>query len=230
MKKQDNPKVEETPLNIYQKLFEIRKELEYIQKGSKGYGYMYASEFDILKDVRPLLDKYGLFLKFDMEQPTIGESTRKITTAKDGTGEDYSTYHVQSAFKFTWINVENPDQTLTSTLYLQEIPGDPKKIGGMMTYAMKYFLLKTFQVPTADKELETFQNEKGNLSVSQVKQLYAELRGFDQIKEKVLSTYQLERLEDLPVEEFSKCIKRIKSSKADVTGGSNGNGNTAKAG
>ena len=53
--------------NIYQKLQKIQADIGHLTKTeeNKFQKYKYVSEYDILKNLRPLLNKYHLTLTFD---------------------------------------------------------------------------------------------------------------------------------------------------------------------
>jgi hypothetical protein len=54
--------------------------------------------------------------------------------------------------EFTWVNVDNPTETLTARWYGQGIDAGEKGVGKALTYAEKYYLLEFFHVPTGDAD------------------------------------------------------------------------------
>jgi hypothetical protein len=49
-------------MNIYQKLIEVRKEVPYLQKESKGYQFNYTGSSQVLGSLKTKMDELGLLL------------------------------------------------------------------------------------------------------------------------------------------------------------------------
>ena len=59
-------------MNLKQKLVEIRKSVEYLQKTERGnQGAMYVDPAVILQKIRSGMDKYGVLLYPEMSEPVI---------------------------------------------------------------------------------------------------------------------------------------------------------------
>jgi|SRR6185437_18523 len=93
----------ETPLNIYAKLQLIQSEVKELirTEENKFQKYKFFNELQILKLLRPLLQKYHLtiLLSDDISQPFIHE--------KDG-----KEHYVKYLKKLEIVDSENPDQKL----------------------------------------------------------------------------------------------------------------------
>ena len=138
-------------LNLYQKLVEIRKAVVYMQKDAQGFKYRYATEGALLEKIRPIMDKLGVFLEVDMPE---------VTGQK---GE-----YLKATLRFIWVNADNPAERLEKTVVLMDAGDiDVKKVGGLMTYGVKYFLYKFFNVETGNdpdenqEEKEVVEEAKG---------------------------------------------------------------------
>lgn len=138
-------------MNIYEKLIEVRKAVPYLQKASEGHQYKYVSSSQVLAAVRQRMDEVGLMLI-----PTI--TNTKVTTESDG---KRTTYFTELWIDFTWINAEKPDELLKSSWYGQgiDIAGE-KGVGKALTYAEKYYLLKTFNIATDKDDPDSFQDKQ----------------------------------------------------------------------
>lgn len=149
----------EKPMNIYQKLIEVRKCVPYLQKEAKGHQYNYVSSSQVLAAVRQKLDEVGLILMPEViGHNVIGdmvESTDKYNNIKHTT-----TYFTELDIKFMWVNADNPDETIALTWYGQgvDIAGE-KGVGKALTYAEKYFLLKQFNIATDKDDPDSFQGK-----------------------------------------------------------------------
>lgn len=150
-------------LNIYQKLLEVRKAVPYLQKSSEGHQYKYTGSSQVLSSVRQKLDEMGLLLTVKV----IGHNVLSETvenTDKYNNLKKTTTYFTELDLEFTWINTENPSETVVIPFYGQgvDIAGE-KGVGKALTYAEKYFILKQFNIATDKDDPDSFQkkNEQG---------------------------------------------------------------------
>lgn len=156
----------EQKLNLYQKLVEIRKSVDYLKKEAKGYQYSYTKESQVIAALRPKMDELGVFIETDMLKPEI---------KNDGI--------VEVGFEFRIVNAESPTETIVKHLYLQDTAGDPKKIGGLLTYAHRYFLLKFFEIATDEMDIDAFQDK--SLSTNVKKKEMATDKQIEALKERI---------------------------------------------
>jgi len=136
---------------IYEKLYEIRKEMPAILKSAVVRGNIkYRKLEDILKEVLPLLEKFKvLLLPSEVKFFTVG----KLTVRKATTGEITEYQHVSYVQKFTWVDIE--DGTTLDT----EIPTEgcdqtnqAKACKGANTTAQRTLFETTFLIPESDNE------------------------------------------------------------------------------
>lgn len=128
--------------NIYQKLQIIQTEIGELAKTeeNKFQKYKYVSEYEIFKVLRPLLDQQKLTLTFsdDNNFPFINEKQEKEWVIK---------YCKQMILT----NSENIQEQLTFNFWACGQNTDLAKAkGSAETYAIKYFLLKFFLIPTSE--------------------------------------------------------------------------------
>ncbi len=191
------------PMNIYQKLVEVRKNVEYVQKSSKGFNFKYADDTSILSLIRPAMDEHGLILEFEMEKPEL--INEKAT---------------QVGFVFTWINAENPEERIEKKIYLQTNVADPQKMGSLMTYANRYFLYRYFSVPTAEMDLDKYQQETtGRISVDQLAYIEKEINGNVELRERMLNWAQAADFGELKAHQFSAIKRSIEQYKKEDKNG-----------
>jgi len=160
---------------LLKKLLELQKSLAVVRNDAKGDGYTYASGEQVLGIARPKMDELGLILLQE-----IIESEHEHVLWKIRSGEKQQTF-VHTKFKFTWIDVDSGEKLVQ----LFEADGFnfwDKAAGSAMTYAERYFFMKTFHIPTDyldpnqmnEKEEIAVQPKKTNEADSQKRQLIAE--------------------------------------------------------
>ena len=143
----------ETKMNLYQKLVEIRKQVLYVQKDSKGFGTItYASGADIICAIRPKQDELNVILQqqvLALDFVSMQKGTSTISVPK------IEVIH-------TWIDGDNPsDRLVTHDFYFEDKMTGSQCIGAMKTYAERYFLYKFFQVATGADDIEKVYKENG---------------------------------------------------------------------
>lgn len=141
-------------LNVYQRLLHIENDLMYVAKNlSVGVGkssYKAVGEADVLKAVKPLEAKYGVY--------SYPSSRRIVESAVlENEATDYNNNKVikKSFFErietvYRFVNVDNPSEYIEITSYGDGIDTGDKSVGKACTYADKYALLKAYKIITGD--------------------------------------------------------------------------------
>jgi hypothetical protein len=137
-------------MNIYQKLIEVRKSVPYLKKESQGHQYQYTGSSQVLASVRAKMDELGLMLIAKV----TGHNLIEGKTAK-GAKE----YMTELDIEFTWVNAENLEETIVCPWYGQGVDNSEKGVGKALTYAEKYFMLKTFNIATDKDDPDAFQEK-----------------------------------------------------------------------
>ena len=129
-------------VNIYQKLVQIQSQTGQISKTEENkFGkYKYATEYQALEILKPLLDSQRLTLTFS-DNPEHFSSER--------TEEKWMVRYLKQAIL---TNSEKPEEQLTFHFWALGQNTDIAKAKGCAeTYAIKYFLTKFFLIPTTDE-------------------------------------------------------------------------------
>lgn len=156
-------------MNIYQKLIEVRKAVPYLKKDNSGYQFSYVSSSQTLGTVRAKMDEMGLLLV-----PRISSQNVSDHQTKKGDHEYFTEINVD----FTWVNSENPEETVTCPWYGQGLDNGEKGVGKALTYAEKYFLLKFFNIATDKDDPDSFQKKhNGDFQPSNIFEQEAEWIG-----------------------------------------------------
>lgn len=152
-------------LNLYQRINECRKTIEYIQKDksiSTGVGSYKAVTHDaVTAQVRPAMIKFGIIcypvlIKSVMNPPMVN---------MDGTQAKQMRY--EATYDFHVINADKPEETFVSRIEAHAMDNADKAPGKAMSYAKKIFVLKLFDIESGDDE-ESRYTEPENKSLSQI--------------------------------------------------------------
>ena len=169
---------EKKVLNIYQRMLKITNELGYVSKNLKvsmGKGsYKAAGETDILKAVKPLEDKYGVY-SYPVERKLI-ETTRIENTY----GNLQQFMRMEITYRF--VNTDLPTEYIDITSYGDGIDNGDKAPGKAMTYGDKYALMKAYKISTGDdpdaKASEKYRKTLNNEQKEQKESVAKELKKF----------------------------------------------------
>jgi hypothetical protein len=170
-----------TELNIYQKLIEVRKSVPYLKKESQGHQYQYTGSSQVLAAVRTKMDELGLMLICKV----LGHNLIQGTTSK-GAKE----YMTELDLEFTWVNAEKPEEMIVCPWYGQGVDNSEKGVGKSLTYAEKYFILKTFNIATDKDDPDAFQEKAESyrkpepITVKEIGELKTKVLEFAQLREK----------------------------------------------
>lgn len=163
-------------MNIYQKLAQVRKSIPVLyKKYSESLKAKVMSSEDLLQEINEHINNAGLFLVTEqVEEPVIVRHTEDKEKwdnyAKKQISYKSTTYEANVKLKYTWINIDNPEEKLSLNWFCTAInqQGDPaKSIGAALTYSEKYFLLKFFNIETS-KDDPDFKKVENNSNVPEV--------------------------------------------------------------
>jgi hypothetical protein len=143
-------------MNLLQKLLEIRKSVEYIQKTEHGnQGAMYVDPAALVKKIRSKMDDHKIlliprFVNSDVEQ--IDSPTKNNANAK--------AFFFKASFEYWWMDTESEDKLNVPWFITGKHATDPAMAeGAALTYNERYFLLKFFQIPTSKDDPEYFKEK-----------------------------------------------------------------------
>lgn len=166
--------------NIYQKIVEVRKNIDGFKKDQKSFGYQYVSGNQILRNIKYLMDDLGLLLIPSLDYSTLEWEKHHYITSK---GKEAMDFIVQARMTYTWVNADNPEEKIEVPWVCigQQTDDISKAMGTAMTYNERYFLLKFFGLPTDQDDADAKQIEGVSratnplnkvLSEAQLKRMY----------------------------------------------------------
>ena len=159
-------KTEIKDMSLHEKLAGIRKIVEVVQKNKEGHNYKYAGEETILAKVIAGMDRYGVNLYSEIVPGTMTLTPYSYTKVKPlkggGTFEEIvNEFLVQGELLYTWVNVDNPEDTLSVHWSMIGQKSDASQaVGSGLTYCNRYFLLKFFQVATPKDDPDNWKSAK----------------------------------------------------------------------
>ncbi|MCG1300893.1 ERF family protein [Staphylococcus epidermidis] len=163
-------------LNLYQKIADVKANIEGFTKDTKGYNYSYVSGSQVLHRIRNKMIEHNLLLV----PKTSDENYKQIEVTrfnkKASREVTTSEFVVEMKLTYLWINADKPEEQLEVSFYSVGQQDDVSKAHGTaLTYAERYFLMKFFNIPTDEDDADAKQkqekyNKASNQTVGVLKQ------------------------------------------------------------
>lgn len=158
---------EQKPMNLQQKLIEVRKAVPYLQKAASGPQYQYVGSSQTLSSVMEKMNDLGILLK----QEIISQRVTQFHTAKGALQ-----FMTDADMRFTWINADDPTDREEALWQGQGVDNGEKGIGKLATYAEKYFILKSFNIATDKDDPDSFQQKAESYKPKATPEMVSTLR------------------------------------------------------
>lgn len=146
-------------MGLYAKMAAIMGAIDKVDKDKEmqsGPRYKYVTDVQVYHTVRKLLIEHSIALFASM---TDVEQTR-IVTSVDDKGNERDKFHTRARFEFVLVDSESGEQ-MTCTWYGESQDVGDKGVNKCATAALKYWLLKTFIIPTGDDPDDTASGTVG---------------------------------------------------------------------
>lgn len=154
-------------LNLFQKIADVKANIEGFTKDTKGYNYSYVSGSQVLHRIRNKMIENNILLvpktseeNYQQVQVTRfnQKAKREITTSE---------FVVEMKLTYVWINADKPEEQLEVPFYSVGQQDDVSKAHGTgLTYAERYFLMKFFNIPTDEDDADAKQKQEKYNKVS----------------------------------------------------------------
>ena len=121
------------------------------QTGAAKYNYVSGAK--LLGVIRPLMDKLGLILT----QEVVDIKNEPITymTRNGEKTEMFTTAHI----RFTWVDTEDGSQVVND-FFANGMNAWDKGLGSALTYAERYYLMKTFHIATDEDDVDALVKDE----------------------------------------------------------------------
>ena len=154
-------------LNLFQKIADVKANIDGFTKDAKSYNYSYVSGSQVLHRIRNKMIENNLLLV-----PKTSEENYKqidVTRFNKKAGREITTseFIVEMKLTYVWINADKPEEQFEVTFYAVGQQDDVSKAHGTaLTYAERYFLMKFFNIPTDEDDADAKQKQEKYNKVS----------------------------------------------------------------
>jgi len=142
-------------LNLKQKLIEIRKKVDFLQKDTKGYNYSYVKEEAILMAIKEKMNELQVLLEPHIKDHGVSDF-QYLTKAGNSVTESI----VSGDMLFVWVDATSEEtREIDWALYGQNRDAS-QALGSGLTYCIRYFLLKYFNVATSKDDPDQWRQKQ----------------------------------------------------------------------
>lgn len=141
-------------MNLYQKLDAITAEIGTVAKNlnvatSKTQSYKAVGERDVIDAVKPIEHKYGVY-SYPASRETVESERLESESEYQGKITKRTTFYTRLKTVYRFVNIENPEEYVDTTVFSVGIDSQDKGDGKAMTYGDKYALMKAYKISTGD--------------------------------------------------------------------------------
>lgn len=144
-------------MSVYKKMQQVQAATRSLAANAEGQTgaakYNYVSGAKLLGVIRPLMDKLGLILT----QEVVDIKNEPITymTRNGEKTEMFTTAHI----RFTWVDTEDGSQVVND-FFANGMNAWDKGLGSALTYAERYYLMKTFHIATDEDDVDALVKDE----------------------------------------------------------------------
>lgn len=141
-------------MNLFQKIADVKANIDGFTKDTKGYQYTYVSGSQVLHKIRAKMVEHNLLFLPTIENAEYKEIEVMVK------GKMKPNILVSVDLKYTWINADNPDERFEMPFYAVGHQDDASKaLGTALTYSERYLLMKMFNIPTDEDDADAKQKK-----------------------------------------------------------------------
>lgn len=205
-------------LNIYQKIADVKANIEGFTKDTKGYNFTYVSGSQILHRIRNKMIEHRLLLI-----PSTSNEKWTTHTYKNKKGHEVIDFIVEMDLNYKWVNADKPEEQLDISYYAFGQQSDISQAHGTaLTYSERYFLMKFFNIPTDEDDADAKEKQEKYTKVSpEIKELLqkeiedfvkeVEINNQTETYENKIKNLQIMNIDELSNEQINKSRKSIQT-------------------
>jgi len=203
----------EEKLNLRQKLINIRKSIDFLQKTEKGERGKYVDAAMLLHKIREGMNTHGVLLS-----PSITKANTGLVDAPTKNSPSNKDFLVDLFMSYTWHDSESEEMIIVPWFATGTHMKDPSMaFGGALTYSERYFMMKYFQIPTSEDDPERFEQKTTEyITQAQVQDLQNIVNGKGYPVDATLQAFAYKRMNvqniwALPADKFEEAETLIKA-------------------
>lgn len=190
-------------LNLFQKIADVKANIDGFTKDTKGYNFSYVSGSQILHRIRKKMIEHNLLLV-----PSTSNENWTTHTFKNKRGQEVTEFIVEMDLNYTWINAEKPEEKFDVSYHAYGQQSDISQAHGTaLTYAERYFLMKFFNIPTDEDDADSKEKQEkySKPNIQKVGELKQDIFSFiDLMKERGREITEEQVKKELNITDYTK--------------------------
>lgn len=135
-------------MNIYQRVLEVRKAIDYIKKDKRVEGYMAVTHDNVTAMTREHFIAHGVVIV----PAGIVQSNVKDTGTFTGKGTPFIRF--EARYRFDVVNADEPTDKFSMEVEAHALDHGDKAPGKAFSYAKKYAVMKLIEIESGEEEEE----------------------------------------------------------------------------
>lgn len=172
-------------MSLDEKLLELKKIVNIMQKDAEGHGYNYVTEESILLKINDKMIELGLKLTPKFKDNTLHS---EVVNYKNSKGQEKTDILVTSEMQFIWKDIYSKEEEVIDWALLGQQADGSQALGSGLTYSNRYFLLKYFNVATSNDDPDKIRSEQAK--EEERKKISAKQTKITKLFEKAVQKYQ----------------------------------------
>jgi hypothetical protein len=132
-------------MNIYQRINEVRKNIEYLQKLKSVESYKAVTHDQVTAATRTLLVQHGVVIV-----PELVSQSVQLTGTQTSRGTPFIRW--EGSYRFHVVNVDEPSDKFSAEIAAHAIDQGDKAPGKALSYAKKALILKLLEIETGEDD------------------------------------------------------------------------------
>ena len=192
-------------MSVYKKMHQVQAATRSLAANTEGQTgaakYNYVSGAKLLGVIRPLMDKLGLILT----QEVVDIKNEPITymTRNGEKTEMFTTAHI----RFTWVDTDDGSQVVND-FFANGMNAWDKGLGSALTYAERYYLMKTFHIATDEDDVDALVKEEA-IKPQPSQAVMARRKAADR---------EIQEYTPVPEDQYWKCVEAFAKGKTSKSG------------
>ncbi len=213
----------EKKLNLFQKIADVKANIEGFTKDTKGYNYSYVSGSQVLHSIRNKMEEHNLLFVPHIKNASYQEIEVMVK------GQKKPNILVSLDLIYTWIDADNPTDRFEIPFYAIGHQDDASKaLGTALTYSERYLLMKQFNIPTDEDDADAKQKRETyapKARPEQIKDLKdkvnqaLEVGGEDATEQKLKAWLKISDYDTVTEAQINPMIKRLNDLISSKRGG-----------
>lgn len=142
-------------LNLFQKIADVKANIDGFTKDTEGYKYKYVSGSQVLHSIRNKMEEHNLLFVPHIKNAHYQEIEVLVK------GQKKPNIIVSLDLIYTWIDSDNPTDRFEIPFYAIGHQDDASKaLGTALTYSERYLLMKQFNIPTDEDDADAKQKRE----------------------------------------------------------------------